>query len=316
MSKEIILVIDDKPNIREVLCAILENEGYQVVTCKNAEESLEIVRRVSPDLIVTDLKLPDQDGITLTRDVKQIDPTLPVLLITAFGTISSAVEAIKAGAYDYLTKPIDYERLKLLIKRVLDQKRINLENRFLKEELENKYRLDNLVGKGNTMRKLFNLIKNVAPSNSNVLIQGECGTGKELIARALYNLSGRKGKPLIVVDCSALPEGLLESELFGHEKGAFTGADTRKKGRIELAHQGTLFLDEIGEMSLPLQAKLLRVIQERQFVRLGGLETVKIDFRLIASTNRNLKEEVARGAFRSDLYYRLNVIDITVPPLR
>lgn len=316
MNREVVLIIDDKPNIREVLSAILENEGYGVETCESAEKALEKIPKILPDLIVTDLKMPGMDGIELMKSVKTIDTHMPVILITAFGTISSAVEAIKAGAYDYLTKPIDYERLKILIKRALNEKKITSENIYLKEELETKYSLNNLLGKSSVMQRLFSLIKTVSSSDPNVTIQGESGTGKELIAKAIHYNSVRKDKPLVVVDCSAMPEGLLESELFGYEKGAFTGAISRKKGRIELADGGTLFLDEIGEMSLPLQVKLLRVLQEKQFIRVGGLETIEIDFRLIASTNRDLKAEVAKGNFRSDLYYRLNVINIQAPSLR
>jgi len=285
MNREVVLVIDDKPNIREVLSAILENEGYGVETCESAEKALEKIPKILPDLILTDLKMPGIDGIELMKSVKAIDTHMPVILITAFGTITSAVEAIKAGAYDYLTKPIDYERLKILIKRALNEKEISTENRYLKEELEIKYSLNNLLGKSSVMRRLFSLIQTVSSSNSSVIIQGESGTGKELIAKAIHYNSMRREKPFVVVDCSALPEGLLESELFGYEKGAFTGAISRKKGRIELADKGTLFLDEIGEMGIPLQVKLLRVLQEKQFVRVGGLETIKIDFRLIASTN-------------------------------
>ena len=316
MNREVVLVIDDKPNIREVLSAILENEGYGVETCESAEKALEKIPKILPDLILTDLKMPGIDGIELMKSVKAIDTHMPVILITAFGTITSAVEAIKAGAYDYLTKPIDYELLKILIKRALNEKKISTENRYLKEELEIKYSLNNLLGKSSVMQRLFSLIQIVSSSNSSVIIQGESGTGKELIAKAIHYNSMRKEKPFVVVDCSALPEGLLESELFGYEKGAFTGAISRKKGRIELADKGTLFLDEIGEMGIPLQVKLLRVLQEKQFVRVGGLETIKIDFRLIASTNRDLKAEVAKGNFRSDLYYRLNVINIQAPSLR
>lgn len=316
MNNEVILIIDDKPNIREVLSDYLKNKGFSVESCENAEIALENIQKILPDLIVTDLKMPGIDGIKLMNEVRNIDPNIPVILITAFGTISSAVEAMKAGAYDYLTKPIDYNRLRILIRRALDQKKISSENKYLKEKLEDKYSLNNLVGKSSAMEKLFTLIKTVSSSNSAVLIQGECGTGKELIAQAIYHNSLRKEKPLVVVDCAALPEGLLESELFGYERGAFTGALCKKKGRLEFAHQGTLFLDEIGEMSPSLQAKLLRVLQEKQFIRLGGLETIKIDFRLIASTNRDLNEEIAKGGFRSDLYYRLNIINIQVPPLR
>jgi len=316
MNKEVILVIDDKPNIRKVLSAILENEGYCVETCESGEKALEKIQQVLPDLIVTDLKMPGIDGIELMKLVKATDAQIPVILITAFGTISSAVEAMKAGAYDYLTKPIDHDLMIILIKRALDQKRIRSENKYLRAELEERHSLNNIVGKSSVMQKLFNFIETVSSSSSNVVIQGECGTGKELIAKSIHFNSMREKGQFVIVDCSAMPEGLLESELFGYEKGAFTGASARKKGRIELADGGTLLLDEIGEMNLSLQAKLLRVLQEKQFVRLGGLETIEIDFRLIASSNKDLKAEVEAGNFRSDLYYRLNVINIQAPPLR
>ena len=316
MNKETVLVIDDKPNIREVLSTILRDDGYTVRTCESSEKALEMVAEILPDVVVTDLRIPGMDGIELMKEIRNLNAHMPVILVTAYGTISSAVEAIKAGAYDYLTKPIDYERLKILIRRALKQNKLNDENSYLKKELKQRYSLNNILGKSNSIQKLFNLIMTIAGSNANVLIQGECGTGKELIAKAIHFNSLRKDEQLVVVDCSALPEGLLESELFGHEKGAFTGAFSRKKGRIELSAGGTLFLDEIGEMSLPLQAKLLRVLQEKQFTRVGGLETIDVDFRLIASTNRNLKEEVGRKRFRSDLYYRLKVITVKVPPLR
>ncbi len=317
MNKEVVLVIDDKPNILEVLSGILSEEGYEVKTCGKAEEALENIGEILPDIVVTDLKMPKLNGLELMRRIREIDNHIPVILITAYGTVSSAVQAIKEGAYDYLTKPIDYDRLKILIKRALNERRISEENIYLKQELEEKYSLNNnVIGRSNIIQKVFNLVNTVASSNSNILILGESGTGKELIARAIYYSSLRKDKQLVVVDCSALPEGLLESELFGHEKGAFTGAVYKKRGRIELADGGTLFLDEIGEMSPKIQAKLLRVLQEKQFVRVGGLEPIKVDFRLIASTNKDLKTEVNEGKFRSDLYYRLNVITIKIPPLR
>jgi two-component system, NtrC family, response regulator len=316
MEKSTILFIDDKPNIREVYSEILKNEGYIVYACDNATAALELFKTVSPDLIITDLKMPGMNGIDFISEINRLDKNIPIILITAYGSIESAVKAIKCGAYDYLTKPVDHNKLKILIKRAIEQKRITNENIFLKQELENKYCLCNMIGKSSPVIKMFNLIKTVSSSNSNVLIQGECGTGKELVARAIHYNSLQKDRPLIIVDCASLPEGLLESELFGYEKGAFTGALSRKKGRIELANNGTLLLDEIGEMSLKLQAKLLRVLQEKKFVRVGGLETISIDFRLIASTNRELKKEVLNSNFRSDLYYRLNVITINVPPLR
>lgn len=311
-----ILIIDDKRNIREVLSAILQNEGYTVHSAENARQALERMPKIVPAIVITDLKLPGIDGIELVKRLKERDPGIPIIIITAFGSISSAVEAIKAGGYDYLTKPLDYERLKLLIRRALDQRRPRMKDADLRLALNRQESVREIVGAGPIMNRLLELISTVAPSNSSVLIQGESGTGKELVARAIFMRSKRKGGPFVVVDCSALPDDLLESELMGYEKGAFTGAVSRKEGRIELANGGTLFLDEIGEMKLPLQAKLLRLIQERRFFRIGGLAPIDVDFRLVAATNRDLKREVEAGRFRADLYYRLNVINITVPPLR
>ena len=312
---ETILVIDDKKNIREVLKDFLETEGYTVVTCGSGEEALTLIDEDLPDIVLTDFKLPGIDGIKLTKKIHQLDSQMPIILFTAYGSISSAVEAIKAGGYDYLTKPLDYDLLKIVLRRALDQKIIKQENLLLKEEVLKRYNLDKLVGRSRVMQKMFSLIKTVAVSNSTVLIEGKYGTGKELVARAIHRYSDRRDKPLVTVDCSALPEGLLESELFGYERGAFTGASNKKKGRIELADGGTLFLDEIGEMSLQLQAKLLRVIQEKQFIRLGGLQPLSIDFRLIVATNKDLKAEIVSGSFRADLFYRLNVIKVKAPGL-
>ncbi|MCD6120588.1 MAG: sigma-54-dependent Fis family transcriptional regulator [Spirochaetales bacterium] len=316
INTETILVIDDKKNIREVLKDFLETEGYMVVTCGTGEEALNLIEENLPDIVLTDFKLPGIDGIELTRKIHVLNSEMPIILFTAYGSISSAVEAIKAGGYDYLTKPLDYDLLKIVLRRALDQKLIKQENLLLKEEVAKRFNLDKLIGKSRAMQKLFSLIKTVAASSSAVLIEGEYGTGKELIAKAIHRYSDRQGKPLITVDCSALPEGLLESELFGYERGAFTGASNRKKGRIELAEGGTVFLDEIGEMSLALQSKLLRVIEEKQLVRLGGLHPISIDFRLITATSRDLKSEVVSGNFRADLFYRLNVIRVKVPALR
>ncbi|MBN1827971.1 MAG: sigma-54-dependent Fis family transcriptional regulator [Deltaproteobacteria bacterium] len=314
--KATILVVDDRPNIREVLTDIL-NEEYNVKNCGNGDKAIEIFQELKPDIVISDVKMPGMDGMELIKRIRTMDEIVPVILITAYGTIPSAVEAMRIGAYDYLTKPIDYDRLKLVIRRALDQSSLKRENSLLREQLAKKYSLyDNIIGKSHVMQKVFNLVETVASSHSNVLIQGESGTGKELIANAIYYHSTRKHKPMIIVDCSTLPEGLLESELFGHEKGAFSGAVTAKKGRIEIADGGTLYLDEISEMSIFLQAKLLRVLQERQFLRVGGLKPINVDFRLISSTNRDLQKEVECGQFRSDLYYRLNVVMITIPPLR
>ncbi len=313
---EKILIVDDKLNIRMVLKGILENSGYEVSDADNGKSALKLIKGSHPDLVLTDLKMDVMDGIELTKKIRETDESIPVIIMTAYGSISSAVDAIKSGGYDYITKPIDYDLLKIKISRAVSEKKIRKENAALKEKLEEEWGLDRIIGKDAAMIKMFKLIKTVAPVDSSVLIEGECGTGKELVARSIYMNSRRKNSPFVVVDCSSLPAGLLESELFGFEKGAFTGASARKKGRIELADGGTLFLDEIGEMSLELQAKLLRVLQEKQIQRIGSLEYVNVDFRLITATNRDIKKEVSEKRFRSDLYYRLNVINITVPPLR
>lgn len=308
-----VLLVDDKENIREVLKDILESAGYLVDLASCAQEALEIVNIHFPDIVLTDINMPGKSGIELLHDLKEKYPDIPVILITAYGSIDSAVLAMKQGAYDYLTKPIDYDYLTLLIERALERSQIVTENSELKKEL-NKINHRNMIGESVLFKKVLELIEVVSPRSSNVLIQGECGTGKELVARSIYNNSSTKS--FVVVDCASLPEDLLESELFGYEKGAFTGAVNSKDGRIALADGGTLFLDEVGELSVRLQAKLLRVIQEKEFTPLGSLKPRKVDFRLIAATNRDLKKEIDKGGFRSDLYYRLNVVSINVPPLR
>ena len=312
---EKILIVDDKLNIRMVLKGILENQGYIVLDAPDGKTALKIIDESGPDLILTDLKMDGMDGIELTRKIRESGFLNPVIIMTAYGSISSAVDAIKSGGFDYITKPIDYDLLKIKISRALLEMSIKNENADLREKLKTEWSLDRIIGKSTLMQKMFKLIKTVAPVDSSVLIEGENGTGKELVARSIYINSRRNSAPFVVVDCSALPSGLLESELFGYEKGAFTGAGARKRGRIELANNGTLFLDEIGEISIELQAKLLRVLQEKQIQRIGGLETINVDFRLITATNRDLKEEVQSKRFRADLYYRLNVINIKVPPL-
>jgi len=316
MNKERILIVDDKASICQVLSDILQTENYETITASSGEEGLAAYTEESPDLVLTDLKMTGISGVDLIKEIRKRDTTVPIILLTAFGSISSAVEAMKAGADDYLTKPLNYDLLKLKIFKILEEKKRVLENINLRQNLMEEWSLDRMIGKSPVMLKMFSLIKAVAPTETAVLITGECGTGKELIARSLFTNSLRSDRPFVVVDCSTIPEGLIESELFGYEKGAFSGADSQKKGRIEQAMGGTLFLDEIGEFPLSLQAKLLRIIQEKQFVRVGGTHHIEVDFRLIAATNRNLREEVSAGRFRSDLYYRLNVINIESSPLR
>jgi len=311
-----ILICDDKANIRELLKDFFEEKSFSTVTSGSGEEALNVVIEEKPDIVVTDYKLPGISGIELIESIHRINKELPVIVITAFGSIPNAVEAMRRGATDYLTKPIDYDLLLFVVGKALNQRKIYEQNNALMNELKSVYGVQNLIGKSPKMESLYRMIHTVSTSSTNVLIQGECGTGKELITKTIHYTSRRREKSLAVVDCAALPDTLLESELFGYEKGAFTGAAVRKKGRIEMADGGTLFLDEIGEMSLSLQAKLLRVIQEKKFHRIGGLIPVEVDFRLIAATNKDLREEVAAGNFRSDLYYRLNVVTLFAPPLR
>lgn len=311
-----ILICDDKQNILEVLNDFFDAKGFTVILSRSGEQALDLVRTELPDIILTDFKLPGISGIDLLEQIRQIDRNLPVIVITAFGSIPSAVDAMRKGAYDYLTKPLDYELLYLVVERALNQREIYKQNTILIEELKGAYGITNLIGNSSEMMYLNKMISTIAGSSTNVLIEGESGTGKELIAKTIHFTSSRRDKPLVVVDCTALPDNLLESELFGYEKGAFTGASGKKRGRIEISNGGSLFLDEIGDMDLPLQAKLLRVIQEKEFYRVGGLTPVKIDFRLIAATNKDLKEEMKIGKFRSDLYYRLNVVKLNAPPLR
>jgi two-component system NtrC family response regulator len=299
-----------------VLEALLSPEGYEIVTSEKAQEALRMIQEADVDLVLTDMKMPGMSGMELLEEAKKIKPEVPVIMMTAYGTIEMAVEAMKKHAYDYITKPFQNEELKLTIRKALDNYRLLKENRRLSAALTERYGYRNIVGKSKPMQKVYDLIAKVAQSKASVLITGPSGTGKELIAKAIHYESLRKDRPFISVNCGALAETLLESELFGHEKGAFTGAITMKKGRFELADGGTLFLDEIGDMSPPLQVKLLRVLQEMEFERVGGTKTIKIDVRVLSASNRNLKDDVAGGVFREDLFYRLNVIHIEVPPLR
>jgi DNA-binding NtrC family response regulator len=311
-----ILVADDEKNIREGLREALMLDGYEVATAADGREALDIATRGEIDLLITDLKMPRLSGEELLKSITTQFPAVPVIILTGHGTIESAVQAMHDGAYDFLTKPVNLDRLSLLVKRALANRELALQNRSLQEELERRSGFASIIGRSAEMKQVFEMVRQVAPSRSSVLITGESGSGKEMIAEALHYNSPRKDKPFIKVHCAALTESLLESELFGHEKGAFTGAISRKRGRFELAHLGTLFLDEIGEINQNVQIKLLRVLEEKSFERVGGEETIEVDVRLIAATNRDLKEAIARGIFREDLYYRLNVVNIHVPPLR
>lgn len=311
-----ILVVDDEKNYLVVLDALLSEEGYEVTTADSGVKALEILKESDLDLVLTDLKMPLMDGIELLENIKKINPDLPVIMMTAYGTIDTAIEAMKKGAYDYVTKPFQNEELKLNIRKAIGAYHLLMENRQLSQALGGRFQFDNIVGKSKPMLKIFELIEKVAVTRAAVLITGETGTGKELIAKAIHYNSPRWDKPFISVNCSALTETLLESELFGHEKGSFTGAISTKKGRFEMAHGGSLFLDEVGETSPSLQVKLLRTLQEMEFERVGGTKTLKVDVRIIAASNRDLKEEVQKENFREDLYYRLNVVHIKIPPLR
>jgi two-component system NtrC family response regulator len=312
---ETILIVDDEKNYLVILEALLAPEGYEIITEDNASNALRLIREADLDLVITDMKMPGKNGIQILEEAKNIDPELPVIIMTAYGTIEMAVEAMKKRAYDYITKPFRNEELKLTVKKGLELYRLKKENRLLSEALSDRYKYGNMIGKSKPMLKTYDMIGKVAQSSVSVMITGQSGTGKELIAKAIHYNSPRKNRPFISISCGALTETLLESELFGHERGAFTGAVTMKKGRFELADGGTLFLDEVGEMSPSLQVKLLRVLQEMEFERVGGTKTIKVDVRILTASNRRLKEDVEGGIFREDLFYRLNVIQIDAPPL-
>ena len=313
---ETILIVDDEKNYLVILEALLAPQGYEIITEDNAVNALRLIREADLDLIITDMRMPGMSGMELLEEAKKIDPELPVIMMTAYGTIEKAVEAMKKRAYDYITKPFRNEELKLTVKKALEFYRLKKENRLLSDALSDRYKYGNIIGKSQPMLKIYEMIGKVAPSKASVMITGPSGTGKELIAKAIHYNSPRKNRPFISINCGALTETLLESELFGHERGAFTGAVSMKKGRFELADGGTLFLDEVGEMSPSLQVKLLRVLQEMEFERVGGTKTIKVDVRILAASNRRLKEDVDKGIFREDLFYRLNVVHIEVPQLK
>jgi two-component system response regulator PilR (NtrC family) len=313
---EKILVVDDEQSLREVLSIMLKRAGYAVTSVSDGEEAIEQLQKEIFDLVITDLRMPKVDGMEVLRAVKSASPETVVLIITAFATADSAVEAMKQGAYDYLTKPFQVDEVQLIIRNALEKRRLTTENILLKREMASQSSFAQLVGQSEAMQKVFDVVKKVADSKSNVLICGESGTGKELVARAIHYNSVRSTLPFVAVNCSAVPETLLESELFGHMKGSFTGAISNKAGLFEVANGGTIFLDEIGDTTPTIQVKLLRVIQEREFRRVGGTQDVKVDVRIVAATNKDLEKAVADGSFREDLYYRLDVIPIRLPPLR
>jgi len=311
-----ILVVDDEESVRKLLTAVLKKEGYTVETAEDGRQAVEKAQAIKPALVIMDIRMPQMDGLAAFKAIREENKEVLVVLMTAFAAVETAVEAVKLGAYDYIIKPFNIDEVKLLIKRAMQVQTLTEEVKVLREELHSNYRLDKLLTNSPKMQELYRIIGKVASTNATVLITGESGTGKELIANTIHYNSSRSHGPFIKINCGALPESLLESELFGHEKGSFTGAAARKLGRFELANKGTIFLDEVGEVSPALQVKLLRVLQEREFERVGGTEPVKTDIRIIAATNRNLEEMVAKGTFREDLYYRLNVVFIHVPPLR
>ncbi len=311
-----ILVVDDEPNYLIVLSEILREEGFEVFTAESGIEGLPIVRDADLDLVISDMKMPGMDGIQFMENIKKINRRLPVILVTAYAEVEKAVEAMRLGAFNYIAKPFSNEALLASVSKAMEHHDMVREIRRLREEITPKSGFGGMIGKNERMRTVYQLIEKVAPAPSSVLITGESGTGKELVAKAIHNLSHRADQPFISVNCAALSDTLLESELFGHEKGAFTDAIAMRKGRFELADKGTLFLDEIGEMPHPLQAKLLRVLQERSFERVGGSRSLHVDVRILAATNKDLRDEVEKGEFREDLYYRLNVIHIHLPPLR
>jgi len=313
---ETVLIVDDEKNYPPILSAVLEEEGFETLTANSGQEALKILDHSDVDLVLTDMKMPVMDGIKLLERIKEIDPDLPVIMMTAYGTVDKAVEAMQKGAYSYILKPFENERMTLYVNQALAMYRVIKENRHLRSAVESRYSFGNIIGKSKMMQDVFETIQKVAPTTATVLIEGDSGTGKELVAKSIHFNSLRRDRPFIAVNCSALAETLLESELFGHEKGAFTGAVAMKKGRFELADGGTLFLDEIGELSQNLQVKLLRVLQEKVFERVGGVKPVSVDIRLIVATNKSLKEELEQGRFREDLFYRLNVLHIVLPLLR
>ncbi|MFW6131535.1 MAG: sigma-54-dependent transcriptional regulator [Candidatus Aminicenantaceae bacterium] len=313
---EKILILDDEKSILDLLVMVFEKEGYQVKTALSAPKALELIEKEEFDLIITDIKLPEMSGLEVLKKVKNKKSDIPVIVITAYGTVKQAVETLKAGAMDYILKPFDVDELKIVVSQGLERKRLQEENLLLRKELKDKYNLENIIGKSRKMREIYGLIEKIASADSTVLISGESGTGKEMAARTIHTLSQRRDGRFVSINCGALPENLLESELFGYVKGAFTGAVSNKKGMFEAAEEGCLFLDEVGEMAPWTQVKLLRSLQDKKIRRVGSTEEIPIDARIIAATNQDLKQKIKEGQFREDLYYRLNVISLEMPPLR
>jgi len=317
MKKKIkLLVVDDEAIIRESLCDWLSDVGHQVLIAEDGPQALEIIEKEKPSIAIVDLVMSGMDGIELLKRAKEISPGIEVIIITAYGSVPTAIAAMREGAYDYIEKPFCPERAEVLIEKLVEHQQLIEENISLHQKLEERYRFENIIAKSPQMQQVIEVIKVIAKSNATVLNTGDSGTGKELVARAIHSQSYRKDKPFVAVSCAALPESLLESELFGHEKGAFTGAHAQRKGKFEVANRGTLFLDEIGEMSANIQVHLLRVLEEKEFTRVGGNELISVDVRVISATNKDMKKAVASRQFREDLYYRLNVVTIDMPPLR
>jgi len=311
-----ILVIDDEAAQRDVLTGYLKKKGYKIFSASSGKEGIETARTNSVDIILSDFKMPDLNGIEVLENVKKINPEISFVIVTAYGTVENAVKAMRLGAFDYISKPVDLDELDLMIERIIEHKNLKSENQLLKTQLQEKYKISSIVSQSQKMEEVINVAARVADSKANVLITGENGTGKEVLAKAIHYISPRKDSAFVAVNVPALTETLLESELFGHEKGAFTSADKMKKGRFEIAHGGTIFLDEVGDIPQSIQVKLLRVLQEHQFERVGGTEKIEIDVRIIAATNKELEQKIKDGTFREDLYYRLNVVSIKIPPLR
>lgn len=311
-----VLIVDDEEDMLENCQLILQRFGHQVVTCQDSRKALEIAVEFDPQVVLTDLRMPHVDGLNLLQQFKKARPHQIIILFTAFASVESAVQAVKEGAYDYLPKPFSVDQLNLVVQRALHQQKLIDENENLRTQLQNSFNHKEIIASSRAMDRVFRLVEKAAKSEANILITGESGTGKEMVARKIYTNSNRNDKPFVPIDCASIPENLMESELFGHEKGAFTGALGAKVGLFELAHEGTLFLDEIGELSLPLQAKLLRVLQEQQLRRIGGTKLIDVNVRIIAATNRDLLQMVEAKEFREDLYYRLNVVTVSLPPLR
>lgn len=316
MEKKRILIVEDEESARGTMLDLLFEAGYEVHGAENGEEAVEMAKEYNFNLVITDLKMPKGDGLRVLEQIKKIDPQIIVIICTGYGTVDTAVRAMRLGAYDYITKPVKAEEMKLVIQRALDYQRLQAENLLLQKQLKVKYKFKNLIGDSDVMQQIFRFIEKIAMTSSTILICGASGTGKELVARAIHYNSDRRNGPMVPVNCGAIPEDLLESELFGYERGAFTGAIKTRIGRFELADGGTVFLDEIGDMSPALQVKILRVLQEHEFERVGGVKSIKVDIRVVAATHKDLEKAVKQGTFREDLYYRLNVIPVNLPSLR